>query len=304
MVTKLAVNLSKWTGFSLADIGYLIQSAPRRYKVFSIPKKRGGRREIAQPSRELKILQTLVVQRVLHFLPVHEAAHGYVSGRGIRSNALTHVNSNYLLKMDFRDFFPSIRPRDLRAHLDACGHGALSAEEIAQICNIVFWQRKGQRALRMCIGAPSSPFLSNTIMFSLDARIAEAAVSMGATYTRYADDLAFSCAEKEVLAAVERRVTDIVESSKVPRVSINQAKTVHISRSQRRMLTGIILNSTCSMSLGRERKRLIRAMVQRCRLGQLDKDGFERLNGLLAFAQDIEPEFAAKMKGRLGRSSG
>ncbi|PBS12900.1 RNA-directed DNA polymerase [Lysobacteraceae bacterium NML93-0792] len=299
MTTRLASSLSKWSGFALPDVEHIIATAPRRYKVFTIPKKRGGLRQIAQPSRELKSLQVLLIGRVLHHLPVHDAAHGYVIGRGIKTNAQAHSKSNYLLKMDLRDFFPSIRPRDLRAHLKVQAEGYLTDEEVGQLCNLVFWRPKGQRGLRLCIGAPSSPFLSNTIMLGVDQKLAEVARSLGVLYTRYADDLAFSSNEADVLPALEARVIDVVEGSRFPKIFVNREKTVHISRAQRRMLTGLILNSVGDVSLGRDRKRLIRAMVQSSRYGRLDEKELEKLNGLLSFAHDVEPGFAMKMRARM-----
>src|SRR5262249_60851456 len=41
-------------------------------------------------------------------------------------------------------------------------------------------------------GAPTSPALANLCAYRLDCRLAALAESLGACYTRYADDLAFS----------------------------------------------------------------------------------------------------------------
>lgn len=296
MTTRLIISLSHWSGLSVPDVEHIVATAPRRYKVFSIPKRNGGLREIAQPSRELKVLQNLVVRRILHLLPLHDAAHGYVKGRGIKSNAAAHVSSHYLLKLDLQDFFPSIRPHDLTKHLRAYAPDLLSAEEVMQVRDIVFWKPKGDRTSRLCIGAPSSPFLSNTLMIDLDTSLAGFAAELGVTYTRYADDMAFSCMEKDVLPKIQQMATAAIEASLSPRLRVNYEKTVHISRAHRRMLTGIVLNAVGEISIGRERKRVIRSMVHRQSLGQLSELQVLELQGLLAFAHDIEPVFAAKMR--------
>jgi len=56
---------------------HLIQSAPHRYKVYQIPKKSGaGMRTIAQPAKEVKILQYWVIENYFSLLPIHKAATG------------------------------------------------------------------------------------------------------------------------------------------------------------------------------------------------------------------------------------
>jgi len=303
MTTRLVANLSEWSGLSISDITYLIATAPRRYKVFRIPKKSGNAfREIAQPSRELKGLQVLLTKRVLHLLPVHAAAQGYVKGKGIKSNAAAHVGNSFLLKMDIADFFPSIRPLDLRRHILRHSPNLLATDELTQVMQLLFWRRKGERKLRLCIGAPSSPFISNTLMYDLDMRLEEAARARGVTYTRYADDLAFSTNDRDVLPAEEARYAREIEHSRSPRLLVNRGKTVHISMAHRRMLTGIVLSAARELSIGRERKRLIRSMVHHKTLGELDQEQTQQLHGLLAFAHDVEPEFAATMRLRLERN--
>ena len=98
----------------LIDDVYLnkyISTCPYRYKVYTIPKRNGsGVRIIAQPAKELKVLQKLVCGKFLSELPVHEACMAYKKNISIRHNALAHVKNKYMLKMDFKDFFPSINP--------------------------------------------------------------------------------------------------------------------------------------------------------------------------------------------------
>jgi RNA-directed DNA polymerase len=300
-MTALIENLAEWTGLSFQDVTYIVATAPRRYKVFQIPKRNGGWRTVAQPSRELKLLQNLVVKRVLHLLPLHDVAHGYVKGRGIRTNANAHAQSNYALKLDIEDFFPSIRPIHFRRHLERHAPQMLKADEVLQAANLIFWTPKGVRTPRLCIGAPSSPFVSNTLMFELDTALANLAAAHQVTYTRYADDMTFSCAEKGVLGPFEFAATNVIEGYRNLRLRINARKTTHISRAHRRMVTGVLLTPVGNLSIGRERKRLIRSMAHRFKLGQLSPDQIAEFNGLVAFAADIEPEFVARLKSHQNR---
>src|SRR3954462_15230034 len=111
-MSKLLSLLASETGLMPSDLTRLIQSAPCRYKVFYVPKRDGGLREIAQPARELKLLQRVMVAHVLAPLPVHDAARAYRKGISIRDNAKPHAGNGPVLKMDFEDFFPSIQSAD------------------------------------------------------------------------------------------------------------------------------------------------------------------------------------------------
>ncbi|WP_080376034.1 retron St85 family RNA-directed DNA polymerase [Stenotrophomonas maltophilia] len=297
MTTGLIQMLSQRSGLPQADIERIVASAPRRYKEFTIPKRNGrGLREIAQPSRELKLLQRIIVDAVLSRMPVHESAHGYVVGRGIRTNAAAHARSSYILKMDFRDFFPSLVPLDLRSYLQMHHSSGFTEQEVRQLEQILFWRKKGSDGLRMCIGAPSSPALSNALMYDLDRRISNASSIRGVTYTRYADDLTFSTRKKDVLGSLLNEVIAIVGESKRPCLRINASKTISISRAQRRTVTGVNVTPDGKLSIGRENKRLIRSMVNHHVNGKLSQEGQARLIGLIGFAADIEPDFSAKMR--------
>jgi len=89
---------------------HIITSAPRRYKIYEIPKRNGGTRVIAQPARDLKILQRYLLDTKLHQFPVHPAATAYVQRKNIAFNASLHTESSFILKLDFQNFFPMTCP--------------------------------------------------------------------------------------------------------------------------------------------------------------------------------------------------
>lgn len=298
LANDLVVQMSSELGMLPGHLQSIIKTAPIRYKVFYIPKRSGGLREVAQPAREVKAMQRWLMQRLAPLLPLHDAATAYRSGASIKKNARHHVGSNYLLKMDFRNFFPSILMTDVVRHLEIyCGkHYDLSAIKLmAYVCT---WAPKRKGPLRLCIGAPSSPLLSNSVMFDFDARLTSIAQADGITYTRYADDLALSANKFGDLDAYPGMVEELIRSLEYPRLVLNAEKTVLASRAGLRMITGVTLTSDRQLSVGREKKRLIRAMYHRMMLGKLDFDEKKRLAGLIAFAEDIEPGFANRLERR------
>lgn len=271
----------------------IVRTAPIRYKVFHIPKRSGGLREVAQPAREVKAIQRWFIKRLELMLPLHAAATAYHSGASIRNNALWHVESNYLLKMDFRNFFPSILMTDIIRHLEAHCSQHFDSSAIKLIAYVCTWAPKRQGPLRLCIGAPSSPLLSNSVMFDFDTRLSSVAASDGVTYTRYADDLALSSKTSGGINTYPSVVAKMIEALDYPKLELNEKKTVFASRAGRRVLTGVTLTADHRLSIGRVRKREIRSMYHRMILGKLSPDEQKELAGLVAFANDIEPGFAA-----------
>jgi len=294
-VTK---RMSAELGISHGDLNKLAKTAPHRYKVFSIPKRSGrGMRTIAQPAKELKPIQRWLVDIELSKLPIHECATAYIVGGGIKKNALEHVNNNFLLKMDFSNFFPSILPSDLKHHVNKYLPDVYTDAEVRFISRLLFWQKSYDiDELNLCIGAPSSPFISNTILFDFDEKIANFCKEFAVKYTRYADDLAFSTNEPDILKNICNAIPQIVNELQYPRLKINHEKSVFTSKKRNRNLTGVTLSSQNQLSVGRERKRLLRAMINRFRNGDLSVDDCMKLRGLLAFVKDIEPSFIKSME--------
>src|SRR5689334_16570641 len=103
---RLLEELVQHFGLGSEDLSRIIETAPKRYKMYEIPKRRGGTRVIAQPSRELKTIQRYLVETKLNSFPVHPCATGYAPRRNIFANAAAHRHNRVLLKLDFKDFFP------------------------------------------------------------------------------------------------------------------------------------------------------------------------------------------------------
>lgn len=164
LLSELAVALS----IAESDLRLIVATAPKRYKIYEIPKRRGGTRTIAQPSRELKAIQRHIVDEKLSKMPIHKAAMAYREGVSIADNARRHQNSRILLKVDFSDFFPSIVVRDWRRRLKILRPDNIDLDDLPIYDRVLFWGRGGYRPLCLSIGAPSSPILSNIVMFDVD----------------------------------------------------------------------------------------------------------------------------------------
>jgi retron-type reverse transcriptase len=269
---------------------------PRRYKKYSIAKRNSSElRLIAQPSAEAKFVQRIIVEELRKFLQIHRAAMAYEKGTGIRLNALQHKGARYLLKMDFKNFFPSITPELFFMVANECGIEFLEIDR-AFLESALFFRNTRRSRLRLSIGAPSSPFISNFIMSRFDEHMTDYCISRKISYTRYADDLTFTCNEKGTLFDVPVVVEELLRKHCFRKIRINSGKTVFSSKAFNRHVTGIVLTNEGQLSVGRSRKREIASLINSFRYGKLDNDARLRLKGLIAFAHHIEPNFIARMK--------
>jgi hypothetical protein len=85
-----------------------------------------------------------------------------------------------------------------------------------------------------------------------------------------------------------------------PRLVLNDEKTVFTSRKHSKILTGLYLTPDRKLSIGRDRKRLIRSMAFNYSVGKLELKVIPKLRGLIAFAHSIEPEFVATLERMIG----
>lgn len=279
--------------------GY-VMTAPYRYKKYFIPKRDGvGKRLIAQPTSELKLLQLVALDVFQDKLPVHACAMAYRSGLSIKDNAACHAKNQYLLKMDFKDFFHSIKAEDFSSHISRY-IGEVDEAQNEFIQRLFFWAEKRGVGLCLSIGAPSSPFISNTVMYGFDLKVSSLCEALGVVYTRYADDLTFSTGSKGVLLDFPQRVSDVCNSLDYPSLKVNSEKTVFSSKKSNRHVTGLVLNNDGCVSLGRHKKRFIKSMIFRYACSKLTDDESKSLSGLLAFARHVEPKFYISLIEKYG----
>ncbi|MFW6156680.1 MAG: reverse transcriptase family protein, partial [Armatimonadota bacterium] len=246
-----------------------------RYRSFDIPKRSGGRRTILAPDDRLKEVQRRILHRVLHGLRAHRCVHGFEEGRSIVTNARPHVGKAVVITLDIRDFFPSTSQRRVERYLRAIGWSRDAVREIARLAT-----HDGG----LPQGAPTSPRLSNLVNYRMDARLAGLARTIGADYTRYADDLTFSLiddSQARVQGAI-RAARAIVEDEGY---ELHPDKLSVRRRHQRQEVTGLVVNER--IHLPRETRRWLRAVEHRlrttgeCSLTEAELDGWLALTSMV-----------------------
>lgn len=143
-------------------------------------------------------------------MPTNDAAHGFVPGRSAVTGAALHTASDTVISFDLTTFFARVTAGRVYGTLRQSGFSEPVAHTITGLCtNAVpprvlaamsagggaderFALRQALETSHLAQGAPSSPMLANLAIRRLDSRLVGWAASVEATYTRYADDLAFS----------------------------------------------------------------------------------------------------------------
>lgn len=294
--TNLVRDCADDLALTVGELLSIARTAPKRYFVWQVDKRSGaGKRTICHPARELKAVQYYFLHRILFDLPVHPAATAYVSGSSIKKNATVHAESRVIMKLDFSDFFTSLKVSNWKQYAKQ-KFREWSDDELEFSCRILFWGIGTVRPICLAIGAPTSPLLSNALMYEVDVELAKYADANGLKYSRYADDITFSSKGwldyELTLEAVKRSLLTAKNSS----IRINEEKTVLVSNKFARRITGLNITPDNSVSLGRDRKRLISAMVHRVSNNMLPENEFPKLVGLLSFALDVEPSFVRRME--------
>ncbi|MEO0740650.1 MAG: reverse transcriptase family protein [Bacteroidota bacterium] len=314
-VYRTALDLASAMGIELSELRFLTfarrVARVSHYRRFLMPKKRGGTRRISAPMPRLKRAQRWVLDHLLAAVPLHDAAHGFVPGRSIASNAAPHVGADVVVNMDLQNFFPTVTYRRVKGLWRALGYGEQVATVLALLCTEpdtdetrldgqTYFVAKGERVLPQ--GAPTSPALTNVLCRRLDARMAGMADSLGLAYTRYADDLTFSGsgeAAQHVTKLLWRSVQIITDEG----FTLHPDKLRVMRRGARQEVTGLVVNE--KLSVDRRTMRRFRATLRQIELdGPKGKhwgdapDVLAAVHGFASFVAMVDAERGAPLVAR------
>jgi len=272
------------------------------YIAFAIPKRSGGERIIHAPKKRLKRVLRQVNALLVSKLPVHDAAHGFIKGRSVKTNAQPHVGRAVVVKLDLKDFFPTVTFARVRGLLIALGYGypvaatlaALMTESERQPVELDGQLLHVPVGPRVCVqGAPTSPGLCNAVVRRMDARLSGLAKKHGFTYSRYADDLAFSGDDVAKVQLLINRATRIITTEGFV---VNGEKTRVMRQGNGQRIAGVTVNK--DLGLSRQQRRKLRAEAHREKTKGATPEQKAALTGRLAWLSMLNPAQAAKLKGR------
>src|SRR5690625_70414 len=279
--------------FYLASV---VNSPDNHYRNFKLKKRSGGFREITTPFPALLEMQYWIYNNILKNVSVNPCAHGFTYKKSIITNATIHAGQNELLKLDLKDFFPSININRIIYVFKTLGYPNEIAFYLASICSY-------NESLPQ--GAPTSPMLSNIIAKQLDKRLINLAKKYNLKFTRYADDLTFS--GKNIPAKFIEYINAIIEDEGF---DLNEAKTRLYKNNRKRIVTGISVLEK-EIKIPREYKRNLRqelhfifkySFESHVKKKKIRKSNYlESLIGKVNFWLSVEPKniFALDAKKKL-----
>lgn len=249
-------ELSEFLGIEYSELRFLVYHrdvvSADHYHRYTIPKKKGGMRNIAAPKPILKTAQRTILEGILSKITVSGEAHGFLKGKSVVSGAETHIKQPALvINMDIEDFFPTITFERVRGMFKEMGYSGYIASLLSMLCT--YSERTGievrgkikyvattGRILPQ--GSPASPMITNIICRKMDKRLKGLAGRFGFVYTRYADDMSFSTNNAE--NGNEGKFCGLVSKIlKEEGFNINKAKTRFLRKNNRQSVTGIVINN-------------------------------------------------------------
>ena len=304
-VFRTPEQLADWLGVPLKKVAWLVHrfSAGRpasteqaHYHYSWLKKKSGGWRLIESPKQTLKQAQVKILREILDRVPTHTAAHGFVQGRSILTNAKPHVGHATLVKFDLSNFYATVGFSRVVAIFRALGYSREAAIWLGLLTtsaipgNMAFPARDPYSFapyLRRHLpqGAPTSPALANLSAYRLDLRLAGLSKSFGATYTRYADDLAIS-GPKELAGGLRVLIPLVQQIIRRERFRANTAKRRVLRAHQRQVIAGVVVNA--KPNVARTDFDRLKATLTNCvRLGPSTQN------------RDKVADFTAHLRGRI-----
>jgi retron-type reverse transcriptase len=281
-------ELAHMLGVSLGELDWLADvrgwnirdptSRRRHYHYRMIRKREQAVRLIEAPKPRLKSAQRSILREILDHIPPHAAAHGFRRQRSIQTYAAPHVAQAVVLKLDLREFFPTIRAAQIRAMFLTAGYPQRVAECLTGLCTTAIadsiWDdevalcRCSHRGLKLLYaqrhlpqGAPTSPALANLAAFRLDSRLSALARSADANYTRYADDLAFSGGD-EFARRAKRFYVHAAATIEEEGFRVNFRKTRIMRQGVRQQVAGLVLNRR--INARRDEYERLKAILYNC----------------------------------------
>ena len=243
-------SLERDLGISAKTLYAVSNNISKHYHKAKLPKKNGGCRNLSVPDEILKSIQRRIADVLLIHMPVSRHAKAYRFGSSTLRNAKHHVGKQVVLQLDILHFFDSIRYSTVK---DKAFPEEIYAEPLRILLTMLCYHKDA-----LPQGAPSSPAITNIILYEFDEQLGQWCRERDIAYTRYCDDMTFSgdFEPTEVIRFVRTELRKLG-------FLLNEQKTRIQRPGQQQTVTGIVVNEKPSIPADYRRK--LRQELYYCR---------------------------------------
>jgi hypothetical protein len=217
-------------------------------------------RKIDNPRDPLKELQGRILSRLLQTIARPEHVKGGVKGRSLNHNIELHQNSSVLVTLDIKSFFPSIS--SLQVYFIWRKQLNCSPRIAALLTKLTTFER------HLPQGSPTSTYLANLLLASIDDEIVGACEAAGVIYSTWVDDLAFSGTNAPNV--IKTAVTVLQRAG----LAVSHRKLKVMRPGTRKILNGIILGR--QLNVPPKYRKDIRSGISRLRNAEVDRGIFDK----------------------------
>lgn len=296
----LLENIAKDLNVPESMLSESLARSRKLVKHIKFPKNDGTERLVYQPSKKLKIIQYWLDSHIFSNLKIHECATAYQKGKSIKENAASHQDNRYFLKLDFKDFFPSIKFFDFVPFVKEwhkINTPLFAVDELLEIIKRACFYLGDS----LPIGYPTSPIISNIVMYEFDSQITTLISDKDTygkcVYTRYADDLTFSTNLNGACKKINSLVLKELNSMISPNLKLNSKKTRFVSSSGgSSFITGLRVCNDGHLTIHRKYKDRIRLLITLYQKGRLTEEEMRSLKGHLSHIRNVDSFFYTKLQ--------
>jgi RNA-directed DNA polymerase len=253
--------------------------AAYRRKTDSAGKKR---RVLRVPLPWLRDAQRTLLRALRPQISVSDAAMARPK-HGAVAHARSHLGFGWCHTSDVKDCFPSISRDVVRRALREAGLGEDAAEAVLDLTTIDD---------QLPQGAPSSTWLVDVVFTGIDEHLLVAARRVGASYSRYVDDIAISAPNPETSL-----VAELHGRLKRAGLRVNASKSRSAERPRGIVITGVQVTNG-SMRPTTKFMSTLAAEIRAHNAGR-ETTSKEELRGRLAWVRQLDPRFAARISTRI-----
>ena len=265
------------------------------------------RRTVYRPDKKLKAYLAFLNTFLFEYLDVNErVVYSYRKGVNPHEVAVVHAVNRAFFQADIKNFFGSIDRTLARSTI-------LSQAKRTPISDLT---SHVERLLDLTtidgilpIGFPTSPPISNVCLTPFDNDLEEYCRGANLVYTRYADDIAVSGQNRDVVSVVKPKLNELLARHFGGKLKLNQKKCKLTAVGRKTRILGMVILPNGHVTIDMELKKKIEVLLHfytRNREQFIDRSGgdletgLRRLSGYVNYVNGADQSYLKKLKRKFG----